>query len=283
MDTATLRLHCLDVPGIVYHVSRFIWENGGNIINAEQHAEPLYNRFFMRVHFDCSKLVRGREALRAGLAELAAAFDMETALSFSDERKRMAVMVSTYDHCLYDLLLRHQYGEIQADLALIVSNHQRLESVARAFGIPFFFIPVVPGEKKEAEQAALALFAGHRVDFVVLARYMQILSADFISRYQYRIINVHHGFLPAFKGAKPYHQAYEHGVKIIGATSHYATEELDMGPIIEQETIRVDHTHSVEALAAMGRDIERKVLASAVKAHADERIMVYRRRTIVFR
>ncbi len=283
METAILRLHCCDVKGIVYNVSRFIYEHNGNIINAEQYAEAIDNRFFMRVYFDSSQLRCTRETFCEGLRELAAAFDMETAITFSDQRKRMAVMASKYDHCLYDLLLRHRYGEINADLALVVSNHRELEHVAASFHIPFFYVPVTKDTKSEAEARALELFAAHHVDFVVLARYMQILTDDFARRYEHRIINVHHGFLPAFKGAKPYHQAYEHGVKIIGATSHYATAELDMGPIIEQETMRVDHTHSVDALVAMGRDLERNVLAAAVKAHADDRIMVYQRRTIVFR
>ncbi len=278
-----MRLHCQDVPGIVYHVSRFIYENGGNIINAEQHAEAMDNRFFMRVHFDCDGLGLSRADFIKQLQALANTFGMETALTFSDTRKRMAIMVSRYNHCLYDLLLRHQYGEINADLALVVSNHPELEPVAREFSIPFHHIPVAPGQKEKAEANVLNLFSEYQVDFIVLARYMQILTDGFISRYEHRIINVHHGFLPAFKGAKPYHQAYEHGVKIIGATSHYATAELDMGPIIEQETVRVDHTHSAEDLVAMGRDIERHVLATAVKAHGDDRIMVYRRRTIVFR
>jgi formyltetrahydrofolate deformylase len=283
MDTATLRLHCRDIKGIVFHVSRFIYQCGGNIINAEQHAEVLDNRFFMRVHFDCSHLHCTRQELTAGLAEIARQFDMATELCFSDKRKRMAIMVSRYDHCLYDLLLRHQYGEINADGVAVVGNHADLEPVARAFHVPFHHIPVTPETKPDAEKRALDLFASLNVDFIVLARYMQILSPEFIAHYEHRIINVHHGFLPAFKGAKPYHQAYAHGVKIIGATSHYATADLDMGPIIEQETVRVNHTHSVEALVALGRDIERNVLSAAVKAHADDRIMVYRRRTIIFR
>lgn len=283
METATLTLHCEDVKGIVYQVSRFIFENGCNIINAQQHAEMPDNRFFMRVHFDCSGMQRTRRELRGGLAELAAQYGMETSLSFSDERKRMAILVSKYDHCLYDLLLRHQYGEINADVALIVSNHPDLEHVADNFRVPFVVVPVPPGEKEAAEAKMLELLRAHHVDFVVLARYMQILTPLFIDHYQHRIINVHHGFLPAFKGARPYHQAYEHGVKLIGASSHYATADLDMGPIIEQETMRVNHTHDVADLVALGRDIERKVLATAVKAHADDRIMVYRRRTIVFR
>ena len=283
METAILRLHCRDVKGIVFRVSQFICERNGNIINAEQYAEAINNRFFMRVHFDCSALNCTREAFQQGLDELAASFDMETELTFSDQRKRMAIMVSKYDHCLYDLLLRHRYGEINAELALIASNHRELESVATAFQIPFFYVPVTKDSKAEAEAHILELYDAHHVDFVVLARYMQILTDTFTRRYKNRIINVHHGFLPAFKGAKPYHQAYEYGVKIVGATSHYATADLDMGPIIEQETMRVDHSHSVKALVAMGSDLERNVLATAVKAHAADRIMVYDRRTIVFR
>lgn len=283
METAVLKLHCEDVKGIVYNVSRYLYECGVNIISAEQHAETIDNRFFMRVFFDCSGLNRTRDDFQAGLARLATEFGMETHLTFSDRRKRMAVLASKYDHCLYDLLLRHQYGEINADFALIVSNHRTLEPIAETFGVPFFYVPVTPETKEAAENRVLDLFQAHHVDFVVLARYMQILSEAFTSQYQNGIINVHHGLLPAFKGARPYHQAYEHGVKIIGATSHYATADLDMGPIIEQQTVRVDHTHSVETLVAMGRDIERNVLSAAVKAHADDRIMVYRRRTIVFR
>jgi formyltetrahydrofolate deformylase len=191
-------------------------------------------------------------------------------------------MVSKYDHCLYDLLLRQRYGEIEAEIPLIVSNHPDLQSVVETFGLEFRHIPVAKGRKTDAESTALALFRERGIDLVVLARYMQILTPLMLEAFPMRIINVHHGFLPAFKGAKPHHQAYEKGVKLIGATSHYATEDLDMGPIIEQETIRVDHTRSVGDMIAMGRDIEKVVLAKAVKAHASDRIMVYRNRTIVF-
>lgn len=280
--TATLRLHCKDARGIVYNVSRFIFERGGNIIDAQQHTEQLDNRFFMRVHLDRAGMTVTKQELRAGLDALAAEFGMHVALSFSDERRRMAILVSKYDHCLYDLLLRHQYGEINAEIALVVSNHPDLEDVAARFRVPFVHLPVDPANKDEAEARLLELFRQHFIDFVVLARYMQLLSPRVVEPLRHRIINVHHGFLPAFKGAKPYHQAYERGVKLIGATSHYVTEELDAGPIIAQETVPVKHTHSVEELVAMGRDIERRVLALAVKAHAEDRIMVYHRRTIVF-
>jgi formyltetrahydrofolate deformylase len=282
MPTATLRLHCDDVSGIVFHVSKFIFDRGGNIIDAQQHTEELGNRFFMRVHFDRSAMKVTKTALRDDLSVLADEFGMQTELSFDDERKRMAIMVSKYDHCLYDLFLRHQYGELAADIALVVSNHPDLERVAESFRAPFFCVPVNKATREEGETKALELFRQHHVDFVVLARYMQILTPRVVSAYRNQIINVHHSFLPAFQGARPYHQAYARGVKLIGATSHYVTEDLDEGPIIEQDCIKVNHGHSVHDLVAMGRDIEKRVLAAAVKAHADGRIMVYDKRTIVF-
>lgn len=282
MSTAILRLHCPDSPGIVYAVSKFLFELGGNIIDAQQYTEELGNRFFMRVHFDRVGLKVSREELEAGLAGVAREFAMETELAYSEDTKRMGIMVSKYDHCLYDLFLRRQYGEIPAEVALVVSNHPDLEPVARAFGAEFLHIPVPPGKKGQAEQRCIEAFQSRGVDFVVLARYMQVLSPLMVDAFRNRIINVHHGFLPAFKGAKPYHQAYEYGVKIIGATSHYVTDELDMGPIIAQETVRVDHSHRVDDLVTLGRDIEKRVLAAAVKAHAEDRIMVFRHRTIVF-
>lgn len=282
MQTTVLRLNCPDVKGIVYNVSKFLYERGGNIIDAQQHTEELDNRFFMRVHFDRRDMKVTKEELRRDLATLCTTFGMQAELSFGDERKRMAIMVSKYDHCLYDLFLRHRYGEINADIALVVSNHPDLEEVCRNFRTPFFFVPVEAAKKEAAEAYVLDLFRQHYVDFVVLARYMQVLTPFLVEPYRNRIINVHHSFLPAFKGAKPYHQAYERGVKMIGATSHYVTEDLDMGPIIMQESARVNHSHSVQDLISMGRDIEKKVLAEAVRAHAEDRIMVYRHRSIVF-
>jgi formyltetrahydrofolate deformylase len=282
MQTATLRLHCQDAKGIVYNVSRFLFERGGNIIDAQQHTEQLGDRFFMRVHFDRDGMTATKQGLKDGMAQLADELGLAYELSFSDERKRMAILVSKYNHCLYDLLLRHEYGEIPADIVCIVSNHPDLEDVAARFRVPFFHVPVPTGAKQDAEQRALDILRQHYADFVVLARYMQILTPLMVETYRNRIINVHHGFLPAFKGAKPYHQAYERGVKLIGATSHYVTEELDAGPIIAQETMAVKHTHSVEALVGMGRSMEKNVLSHAVRAHAEDRIMVYHQRTIVF-
>ncbi len=282
MATAIIKLHCKDVEGVVYNVSKFIFEAGGNIIESRQYKEELDDLFFLRVHFDLSKVTSSRPQLEKDFAQVADKFGMDNEISYSDNRKRMAIMVSKYDHCLYDLFLRHQYGEMDADIALVVSNHPDLQPVAAHFNTPYFHIPVDKESKEEAEEKALELFRQHQVDFVVLARYMQILTPVLLDAYPNRIINVHHGFLPAFVGGKAYHQAYEKGVKIIGATSHYVTRDLDMGPIIEQETIRVDSSHSIRDMQRMGRDIERQVLAKAVKAHIEDRIMVYRNRTLIF-
>jgi formyltetrahydrofolate deformylase len=282
MRTAVLQLHCPDAKGIVYHVSKFIFEHDGNIIEAEQHTEQLGNRFFMRVVFSWDESRLSPEEWQSRLGGMAQALHMETSLTFPDVRKRLAVLVSKYDHCLYDLLWRVRNGEISADITFVASNHPTLQAAVEPLGIPYYYIPVRPETREAAEDALLGYCREHHVDAIVLARYMQVLSPKVVAAYRHKIINVHHGFLPAFQGAKPYHQAYERGVKLIGATSHYVTEELDQGPIIAQETVPVRHTHSVEDLIAMGRDIEKRVLAAAVKAHVEDRIMVYLRRTIVF-
>jgi formyltetrahydrofolate deformylase len=282
MPTAILRIQCDDTKGLVYRISRFIFEHGGNIVDSQQHTEELGNRFFMRIVFDRQDLQLDAEALQSRIDELAGELKIQVEVSFSERPRRMAIMVSQYDHCLYDLLLRHRYGEFEAEIPLVVSNHPDLRGVVESFGVKFHHVPVAKGHKTDAEAAALGLFREAGIDLVVLARYMQILTPVMLEAFPMRIVNVHHGFLPAFKGAKPYHQAYEKGVKLIGATSHYATEDLDMGPIIEQETIRVDHTRSVADMISMGRDIEKLVLAKAVKAHVADKIMVYRNRTIVF-
>lgn len=279
---ATLLLHCPDTKGIVYEVSRFIFSRGGNIIDAQQHREEIDNRFFMRVHFDASEMGLPPEKLREDLRGLAAQFHMDYRLDFSHERRKVAILVSKYDHCLYDLLLRGRYGELAADVAIVVSNHGDLENVARHFEVPFVHVPVEPSDKALAEARILDLMVENEIELIVLARYMQILTPVLVEPFKNRIINVHHGFLPAFQGARPYHQAYERGVKLIGATSHYVTADLDMGPIIEQASVAVNHSHSVKDLITMGRDIEKQVLAVAVKAHLESRIMVYRDRTIVF-
>jgi formyltetrahydrofolate deformylase len=282
VQTATLLLHCQDTKGIVYRVSELIFRHGGNIIHAQQHKEELDNQFFMRVHFDTHEMTVSPEEFEKLLEAFAEEFSMHFSLHFDPPHKKLAILVSKYDHCLYDLLLRHQYGEIQADIAFIASNHPDLERVAGQFSIPFHHIPVDKEKREVVEEALLGHCKGASVNFIVLARYMQILTPLLVNAYRNAIINVHHGFLPAFQGARPYHQAYERGVKLIGATSHFVTEELDEGPIIAQETVHVNHGHSVNNLVSMGRDIEKRVLADAVKAHAENRIMVYKNRTIVF-
>jgi formyltetrahydrofolate deformylase len=224
----------------------------------------------------------GREALVAGFEALAESHEMDVHLSFAEDRKRMGIMVSKYDHCLYDLFLRHRYGEITADIAVVVSNHPDLQSASADFGVPFYHIPVPKGEREEAERRAIETFEQYDVDFIVLARYMQILSPLLVDAYRNRIINVHHGFLPAFKGARPYHQAYERGVKLIGATSHYVTEDLDEGPIIEQDIIRVSHRDQLDDLIQRGRDLEKVVLSRAVRWHVESRILLYANKTVIF-
>lgn len=279
---ATLLLHCPDTKGIVFEVSQFIFSRGGNIIDAQQHREEIDSRFFMRVHFDAGEMGLAPASLREEMEVLARRFDMECHLGFSHERRKLAIFVSKYDHCLYDLLLRARYGELAGEVAVVVGNHGDLEEVARHFGVPFVHVPVAELGKEVAEARMLGLMEEYRIDLIVLARYMQVLSLTLVEPYKNRIINVHHGFLPAFQGARPYHQAYAKGVKLIGATSHYVTADLDMGPIIEQASVAVNHSHSVKDLITMGRDIEKQVLAAAVKAHLESRITVYRDRTIVF-
>lgn len=279
---ATLLLHCPDTKGIVFEVSQFIFSRGGNIIDAQQHREEIDNRFFMRVHFDAADMGLAPDELRGEMEVLAGRFHMEYRLGFSHERRKLAIFVSKYDHCLYDLLLRARYGELAGEVAVVVGNHSDLAPVARHFEVPFVHVPVGELGKEAAEARMLALMADYQIDLIVLARYMQVLTPILVDPYKNRIINVHHGFLPAFQGARPYHQAYAKGVKLIGATSHYVTADLDMGPIIEQASVAVNHSHSVKDLITMGRDIEKQVLAAAVKAHLDSRITVYRDRTIVF-
>jgi formyltetrahydrofolate deformylase len=279
---AVLKIHCNDRPGIVSNVSHAVFEAGGNILDAQQHREDLDDQFFMYVKFEFEQTQEGPDALRSRLADLAPDYDLVWSLNDADRPQRMAVMVSKYDHCLYDLLLRHRYGELPVDIPLIVSNHPDLEQVAEHFAVPYHCIPRSRENREEADREALDLFERGEIDFVAMARYMQILTPVLLEAFPDRIINVHHGFLPAFKGARPYHQAYERGVKIVGATSHYANEELDMGPIIAQETERVHHGYSPEDMIHIGRSIESRVLAAAVKAHAEHRIIVFKGRTIVF-
>jgi formyltetrahydrofolate deformylase len=279
---AILLLSCPDQKGIVASVSRFIYEHNGNIVHADQYTDTEKGRFFMRIEWELDGFSLCRPEIPKVFAPLAERFEMEWALRFADYVPKVAIFVSKTSHCLYELLLRQQAGDLQADIKLIISNHPDLRPIAEAFGIPFYVFPVTPETKPVVEQKEIELLEKHAIDLIVLARYMQILTPAFVARYPNRIINIHHSFLPAFAGPRPYHQARERGVKIIGATSHYVTAELDAGPIIEQDVIRVSHRDSVQDLIRKGRDIEKLVLARAVKMHLENRIIVYENRTIVF-
>jgi formyltetrahydrofolate deformylase len=280
--TATLLVSCRDRTGLVAALSDFVFRNEGNIIDADQHADRETGLFFMRLVWDLAGFKLAREAIGPAVTDIGRRFELTWDLSFSDVRPRVAIFASTLPHCLYDLLLAHQLDELGGDLALVVSNHDGLQSVAGHFGIPFQKIAVEPGRKAEAEAQAQELLEQQRVDLVVLARYMQILSPEFVARWPGRIINIHHSFLPAFVGARPYHQAQARGVKIIGATAHYVTSELDQGPIIEQDVCRVSHRDDVDDLVQKGRELERQVLTRAVRSHLQRRVLVSGNRTIVF-
>ena len=280
--TATLLVSCRDRTGLVAALSEFVFENGGNIVDADQHADRETGLFFMRLRWDLDSFKLGRAEIAAALGALAARFDLSWELTTSDERPRVAVLATRAPHCLYDLLLSHQLGELGGDLVAVVSNHDALRPVAGHFGVRYEHVPVDPGDKLASETVLDRLLDELRVDLVVLARYMQILSPDLANAMPGRIINIHHSFLPSFKGARPYHQAHDRGVKLIGATAHYVTSDLDEGPIIEQAVERATHDMSGDDLAAVGRDIENKVLARAVKWHAEHRILLSGRRTVVF-
>jgi formyltetrahydrofolate deformylase len=281
-DLATLLVSCPDRRGIVAALAQVLYGHGANILDSDQHTDPLAGMFFQRIRFDLTELQTDRRTLEGAIAEVGARFSMSYRLIYAARQKRVALFVSRYDHCLYDLLLRHRAGELACEMALIVSNHPDLERVAREFGVRFEQFPVTPEAKAEVERRELELLASEHIDLVVLARYMQILGDELVSRYQDRLINIHHSFLPAFVGGKPYHQAYERGVKLIGATAHYATARLDEGPIIEQDVVRSSHRDSVEDLVRKGRDLEKVVLARAVRWHLDDRVLVYGNKTVVF-
>lgn len=283
MASAILLISCPDRRGLVAAVTDFIFRHHGNILTLDQHVDTEEGVFFMRVEFDLDGFALPREAIVPAFQAVAAPFEMTFELHFSDARPRVAIFVSKLGHCLYDMLARWQSGEWAIDIPLIISNHRDLEPVAAQFGIPFHHFEINRDNKPQVEAAQLALIDSvGGVDLIVLARYMQIVSADFISRYPNRIINIHHSFLPAFIGAKPYHAAHNRGVKIIGATSHYVTAELDAGPILEQDVIRVTHRDSVEDMVRKGKDVEKLVLARAVTAHLRRQVLVYNNRTVIF-
>ncbi len=280
--SATLLVHCADQKGIVAAMTSFIGDHGGNILDIDEHVDSENAIFFMRLRWDLSGFGIPEEGFGDAFAPLFERFGMAWRLAFSRRRPRMAVMVSRQPHCLYDILARCHSGEWQVDVPLIISNHDALAHVASQFGVAYHALPVSPETKQEQEARVLALLAAHAIDFVVLARYMQVIGPEFIARYPDRIINIHHSFLPAFVGAKPYHAAHRRGVKIIGATSHYVTEELDAGPIIAQDVANVSHKHSVADLIRKGKDLEKIVLARAVWLHLQNRILVYGNKTVVF-
>jgi formyltetrahydrofolate deformylase len=281
-QAATLLISCPDRQGLVAAVTEFIAKHHGNILYLAQHVDQAQGVFFMRVEWDLANFDLPRGEIEAAFAAVAQPLGMTWALHFSDVRPRMAIFVSKQAHCLYELLSRWQTGEWQVDIPLIISNHRDLAGVAAQFGVRYMVFPMTAETKAAQEREQLALLREHGVDLIVLARYMQIISADFVATFPNRIINIHHSFLPAFIGDRPYHKAYERGVKMIGATSHYVTADLDAGPIIEQDIVRVDHRDAVEDLVRKGRDIEKLVLARAVRAHLLHQVLVYNNKTVVF-
>lgn len=282
-DAAILLIHCPDRQGIVSAVTEFIFGNKGNILSLDQHVDREDQVFFMRVRWDISNFSILKEEIGNFFNTLIAQkYEMKWQLSFSSEKPRMAIFVSKMSHCLYDLLSRCDSGELEVEIPLIVSNHLDMKQVANKFSIPFHYFPITKENKAEQEKRELELLFEHKVEFIVLARYMQIISDNMISSYKDQIINIHHSFLPAFPGAKPYHSAYKRGVKLIGATSHYVTAELDAGPIITQDVVQIDHKSKITDLVRKGRDLEKIVLARAVYAHVNRKNLVYNNRTIVF-
>lgn len=283
MKKAILIIQCPDQKGIVAEVSRFLFTYEGNILEVDQHVDVEMGRFFMRASWELDSFALKEDEISPRFQEeVAGRFGMVFSLHFNFPKPRMAIFVSKLSHCLFDILGRHHAGQLEVDIPLVISNHEDLREVVLAFGIPFHHVPITAQNKDEAESLQLELLEKHQVDFVVLARYMQILSGRFIQSFPNRIINIHHSFLPAFVGARPYHAAYERGVKIIGATAHYVTEELDAGPIIEQEVARVRHHNTVSELVQIGQDVEKVTLSKAIKYHLDRKVLPFRNKTIIF-
>ena len=282
-NTAILRMHCPDQAGIITVITGFINENGGNIVYLDQYVDRLNGVFYMRIEWELDNFVIPKEKISDYFNTLyAQRYEMSFHISFSERIQRMAIFVSKMSHCIYDLLARYTAGEWDVEIPLIISNHPDLEIIGKQFNIPFEVFPITKENKAEQEAKEFELLEKYNIDFIVLARYMQVLSEDFINRYPNRIINIHHSFLPAFIGAKPYHQAYERGVKLIGATSHYVTTELDAGPIIEQDIVRITHKDLPQDLVHKGRDLEKIVLSLAVEKHIQRKILTYKNKTIIF-
>ena len=283
MNRITILIHCRDQKGIIAAVTNYIASIEGNIIYLDQHVDGDQDVFFMRLECEFDNDHFDLEIIKDNFQKhLANPFSMSWSAHRQENKPKMAIFVSKYDHCLYDILSRFSTGELHVEIPLIISNHNDLSSVARRFSIPYHYIPFTKENKEAGEKAQIEILKEHQIDFIVLARYMQIITPNLIELYKNRIINIHHSFLPAFPGAKPYHSAFNRGVKIIGATSHYVTDELDEGPIIEQDITRVTHSHSIEDFIMKGKDLERMVLARAIKLHAQRKTMVYNNKTVVF-
>jgi formyltetrahydrofolate deformylase len=281
--SASLLVYCPDQSGIIASVTNFIKDNNGNISYLEQHVDDNEKVFFMRIEWELNKFIVSQEDIANVFNEkIAVKYKMQFEIFFSNDKPKMAVFVSKQPHCLYDILSRYKSSEWQVDIPLIISNHMDLKPVAENFGLDFHFIPVSESDKISKEKKQLKLLTDYKIDFIVLARYMQILSEDFISNYQNKIINIHHSFLPAFPGAKPYHSAFSRGVKIIGATSHFVTNKLDEGPIIEQDVVRVSHLDSVTDMIRKGRDLEKIVLSRSIYKYLQRKILTYKNKTVVF-
>ena len=281
-NSAILLIDCPDRKGLVAAVAEFLYRHNANILHADQHQDNEQGLFLMRVEWDLAGFALSLEEFRRQFARIADQFQMRWRLELSSLRPKVAIFVSHYDHCIVDLLYRQQSGELACDIPLIISNHDTAQRIAEFYQVPFHLTPVTKENKAETEEQHQALLRDNAIDLIVLARYMQILSPEFVAQYPQRIINVHHSFLPAFMGAKPYHRAYERGVKLIGATSHYVTSELDEGPIIEQDVSRVSHRDQLDDLIQKGRDLEKVVLSRAVRWHLDHRILVYNKKTVIF-
>lgn len=282
-NTAILLLHCPDRPGIISDVTNFITVNQGNIIYLDQYVDRVENIFFMRIEWELEKFTIPREKIEDFFGTLyGQKYDMHFRLYFSDQKPRMAIFVSKMSHCLYDLLARFSAGEWDVELPLIISNHEDMRPVAEMFGISYYCLPITKENKAEQEAKEFQLLQENGVTFIVLARYMQVISEEMIEHYRHKIINIHHSFLPAFIGAKPYHAAFERGVKIIGATAHYITMELDAGPIIEQDVVRITHKDTIETLVNKGKDLEKIVLSRAVQKHIERKILTYKNKTVIF-
>ena len=283
MTTAKLLLHCPDKPGILAEVTDFITVTKGNIIYLDQYVDHVENIFFMRIEWELKDFLVPQEKIEDYFRTLyGQKYEMDFRLYFSDVKPRMAIFVSKLSHCLFDMLARYTAGEWNVEIPLIISNHPDLQHVAERFGIPFYLFPITKETKEEQERKEMELLAKHKITFIVLARYMQVISEQMINAYPNKIINIHHSFLPAFVGAKPYHAAFQRGVKIIGATSHYVTTELDAGPIIEQDVVRITHKDSIEDLVNKGKDLEKIVLSRAVQKHIERKVLAYKNKTVIF-